>query len=379
MPMSVSAGEAATQLRARGHDPHDITPLKGGAWSTVFAFREVGRDYVVRFHDRRDDLEKDRFAQRWVSEPLRTPRIVEIGDLPHGAYGISERVSGTPIDDLDHAGMREVLPPLFAAMDAMREADLAGTRGFGLWHGNGAGDHASWRDTLVREDAPGERAAQRARLAASRIGAAEFDAALARMHQLLPSCPEERHLVHNDLLYFNVLTDGHGVVLLDWGASIFGDFLYEVALLTGGRGMRSGGATSTFGERSSATTRRSTCGYLPSGNACAAASWTSVLATSRTRPVARNGTTRAGPPRGRSPSRVPRSTSANRVRAQAYERKLSPHSGLIRLEEPVAGGHRPPGPLSFRSATDRPIASRSVRRDRLALLLVRRDHLLRDV
>lgn len=232
MPMSVSAGEAATQLRARGHDPHDITPLKGGAWSTVFAFREAGRDYVVRFHDRRDDLEKDRFAQRWVSEPLRTPRIVEIGDLPQGAYGISERVSGTPIDDLDHAGMREVLPPLFAAMDAMREADLAGTRGFGLWHGNGAGDHASWRDTLVREDAPGERAAQRARLAASRIGAAEFDAALARMHQLLPSCPEERHLVHNDLLYFNVLTDGHGVVLLDWGASIFGDFLYDVALLT---------------------------------------------------------------------------------------------------------------------------------------------------
>ena len=74
--MSVSAGEAATQLRARGHDPHDITPLKGGAWSTVFAFREVGRDYVVRFHDRRDDLEKDRFAQRghlgsWRSETYR--------------------------------------------------------------------------------------------------------------------------------------------------------------------------------------------------------------------------------------------------------------------------------------------------------------------
>ena len=201
-------------------------------WSTAFGFSEGDRDYVVRFHERRDDLEKDRLAQRWASARLRTPRILEIGDAPQGAYGISERVHGTPLDDLDESALRSVLPSLFASMDAMREAALDGTRGFGLWHANGAGVHASWHDNLVREEAPGERARQRRSLGASRTGAAEFDAGLARMRELLPSCPEARHLVHNDLLNFNVLVDAEGVVLLDWGASIFGDFLYDVAVLT---------------------------------------------------------------------------------------------------------------------------------------------------
>ncbi|HEU5287195.1 MAG TPA: aminoglycoside phosphotransferase family protein, partial [Candidatus Limnocylindria bacterium] len=33
-------------------------------------------------------------------------------------------------------------------------------------------------------------------------------------------------------LNFNVFADAHGVVLLDWGASLYGDFLYDAALLT---------------------------------------------------------------------------------------------------------------------------------------------------
>lgn len=232
MPITLSTEEAAAELRRRGHRPHDVIPLSGGLWSAAFAYRQDDRDYVVRFHERRDDLEKDRFAQRWASARLRTPKIVEIGDMPVGAYGISERVRGTPLDGRDEAAMRAALPSLFAAMDAMRDADLTGTRGHGLWHGDGAADHTSWHDNLVREDPPGERAAQRQRLASTRVGAADFDAGLSRMHELLPFCSEARHLVHNDLLNFNVLVDDAGVVLLDWGASIFGDFLYDVALLT---------------------------------------------------------------------------------------------------------------------------------------------------
>src|ERR1700687_5234196 len=112
MPLQLTPEDARTFLGSHGHDAREVVPLSGGLWSTTFAFVEAGVPYVVRFHERRDDLEKDRFAMCWSSPSLRIPRIVEIGDAPEGAYGISEREAGGAIDDLDEAGMRAIRPSL---------------------------------------------------------------------------------------------------------------------------------------------------------------------------------------------------------------------------------------------------------------------------
>lgn len=232
MPITISPTEVAEVLTELGHEARDIVPLSGGMWSAAFAFAEDGAEYVVRFHERRDDLEKDRFAYRWISATLRTPRIVEVGSFRGGGYGISERVHGQEIDALDEAALRPVLPSLLRALDGTRAADLAGTRGYGLWHGDGHGEYGSWHDALLERTRGRDLMAERrAFLDATAIGTEAFDVGLARMRELLPFATEERYLVHNDLLYHNVFADRRGVVLLDWGASIYGDFLYDAALL----------------------------------------------------------------------------------------------------------------------------------------------------
>ena len=229
MPPRLNAHDARRLLVERGHDPRDLRPLTGGMWSTTFAFAERGREYVVRFHERRDDLEKDRFAMRWATARLRTPRMVEIAETSAGPYGISERVTGSPIDDLDEAGMRAVLPELLRTLDAVRESSTDGTRGYGLWHGDGNAPHQTWRQVLADEEGA---ARMRATLVGSPVGTSAFDAGVTRIRGLLDACPEDRHVVHNDLLYRNVFSGPDGIVLLDWGASIYGDFLYDMALLT---------------------------------------------------------------------------------------------------------------------------------------------------
>ena len=60
-----------------------------------------------------------------------------------------------------------------------------------------------------------------------------FDAGYARLLGLVDARPEARHLVHSDLLNFNVLAEDDRVsAVFDWGAALYGDFLWDVAWLT---------------------------------------------------------------------------------------------------------------------------------------------------
>jgi hygromycin-B 4-O-kinase len=230
----VNDTHVAAFLRTRfGSDVSEVSTIGQGQWSQAYAFRRAGAGYVARFSALREDFEKDRLAARFASPVLPVPLIVEVGEAFGGFYAVSERAYGDSLDTLDRAQMRSVLPSLLAALDAARVVDVSPSVGYGIWGADGTAPHATWPAALL--DAANDRPASRthgwrAQLERSPTGPGPFEEGYQRLQLLVAYCPEERHLIHGDLLANNVVVEGDRITaVLDWGCSMYGDFLYDVA------------------------------------------------------------------------------------------------------------------------------------------------------
>lgn len=207
-----------------------------GNWSRCFGFELGGRELVVRIGEQVDDFEKDRVAATFARPGLPAPAVLSVAPVGGGRYlAVSERGHGVALESLDQTGWRATLPSLFATLDALRSVDPApAITGAGVWGPDGAGRHDTWRRSLlaVADDPPGRRThGWRAALASSVVGDATFRAGLVRLAELADAAPTERHLVHADLLNRNVLVapDGSIASIFDWGCSMAGDHLYDLA------------------------------------------------------------------------------------------------------------------------------------------------------
>jgi hygromycin-B 4-O-kinase len=233
MPMTDAA---ACRFVAGYYGPRatDIRGLGAGEWSRAYTLVLDGREAVIRFGDHVEDFRKDQAMAAHSCAALPVPAVIEIGAAGDGYFAVSERAYGELLDDLDGDGMRAALPGLLAALDALRAIDTSGTEGYGLWAPDGTGPAASWAQALLaisQETArvPGWRAA----LAASPVGTRPFDRAYARLRELAEDLPEERHIVHGDLVNHNVLVQGPRITaVIDWGNALYGDWLYDPAWLT---------------------------------------------------------------------------------------------------------------------------------------------------
>lgn len=223
-------------VRSRFGAVRDFAGIGNGEWSRAYALRRGDEELIIRFSAIDEDFRKDRLAMQFGSSRLPIPEIIEIGETEGGFYAVSRRASVRFLDDCDEGKLRALLPGLCQAWDAMREADLSATTGYGIWDGDGLASHLSWRDALlaVAHDREGDRIhGWWDRLLSSPTGSGPFEEALARLGQLVDFCPEERHLIHSDLLNFNVLVDGDRIsAVIDWGCGMYGDFLYDLAWFT---------------------------------------------------------------------------------------------------------------------------------------------------
>jgi hygromycin-B 4-O-kinase len=243
----VISAAAVREFVARRYGPRatDVHPLGAGEWSQAYAVVLDGREMVIRFGGHVEDFRKDQVMAAHGSQMvlargddpaespgLPVPAVTEIGQAGDGYFAVSERASGTLLDQLDGDGMRAVLPALLVTLDAIGDIDVGG-RGYGIWAPDLTAPAVTWCQALLAVDqetarVPGWRAA----LASSPTGSGPFERAYARLADLAGDLEVQRRLIHGDLLNRNVLVHRQRITaVIDWGSAACGDPLYDAAWL----------------------------------------------------------------------------------------------------------------------------------------------------
>lgn len=211
----------------------NVERLAAGGWSQAFSFERAGSKYVIRWSELAANFERDAFAATFGSDRLPIPEILEIGRQGDTCFAISPFVAGGYLEDLSEGQLADTLPSILAMFRALRDVDLSNTTGYGIWNRDGDGGYPSWKAFLLddKNESPGSLIrGWRASLERSPLGTETYDRLWDEFAKLVEQCPEEKRLVHSDLLNRNVLVgDGKIRAVLDWGSSLYGDPLYDVA------------------------------------------------------------------------------------------------------------------------------------------------------
>lgn len=210
----------------------NIELIGEGAWSRCYGFQQGNQQRAIRFGKYLDDFEKDQVASRYGSPALPIPQLFEIGNAFDGYYAISSRVHGIPLESVSATQWQALVPSLGAAMEAMRTADLSNTTGWGGWGLDRTAPFERWSQHLFATlvDTPERRThGWRKKLTESPYAEETFVWGSDLLKQVVNDAIP-RSLLHCDLINRNVLVDGAQISgIFDWGCSLYGDHLYELA------------------------------------------------------------------------------------------------------------------------------------------------------
>lgn len=198
--------------------------LKGGEMSQACAFSTHKGNFVIRVNKDKHTYEKDKYAfDNFSSVDIPIPEILDIGRFNKNLfYAISTRAEGKTFDLLDKETASKLLPKLIKTLDEIHNIEI-GEGKYGYWDQSGKANISSWKEFMLHKED-------------KFVSAYPKDDFIQRVYQSIQSCEqyfsEDRCLVHGDYGFNNLVTDGENISgVLDWGESVYGDFLYDVAWL----------------------------------------------------------------------------------------------------------------------------------------------------
>lgn len=232
--------QGTVQLFLDSHYPDpisDLVTISGGEGSQAFSFIVNGEPRIIRVNKHETlGFKKDEYASKYYSSPaIPIPEIYEIGKIDDNLhFCISQKAEGKILTSFSTTELDALQPAVFDVLNAIHNADISDTKGYGKWDAEGNGDSQSWKECLLNVNKHVKDTSEGSNLFEDTFLEKDFwDKAYARLTELSLLCPEDRFLIHGDYGFDNVLSDGKNITgVIDWAGSKYGDYLYDVAWLS---------------------------------------------------------------------------------------------------------------------------------------------------
>lgn len=212
---------------------NEIAHVGEGWWSQAFTFTRSGTEYVVRFGAHNEDFLKDKIASDFAGADLPVPKVLEVGAAFGEYFAISERAYGTMFDHLSASEMKRAIPSILQTFDAIRRIDASNGSGYGMWDLALKAPHESWQSALlsISEDDAAKRGGGWSKKLANNPKVNDFYQQIkSEFTELASRMPNERYVIHNDVLNRNMMIQDDKVsAVIDWANAMYGDFLYDIA------------------------------------------------------------------------------------------------------------------------------------------------------